>query len=119
LILRPTASWPVCFGVRHSIGAHDQIVIVLFLTIFFFCLRVGCPLWREDASVVCSAVTLWSESRRTHNYILLCEFWDSSNLEGQVPVFISPGTGWHNYTFRHRVPFPSPLTTRRTTMEVF
>jgi hypothetical protein len=35
-----------------------------------------------------SAVVLGSESRRTH--ILLCQTRDSHNLEGQVPVFISP-----------------------------
>jgi hypothetical protein len=37
-------------------------------------------------------------------------FWDSPNLEGQVPVLMSPG---------HWVPFSSPLTTRRATVEVF
>jgi hypothetical protein len=45
--------------------------------------------------------------------------WDSPNLEGQVPVFISPKTGWHRYTSVHCVPFPSPFTTRRATVEVF
>jgi hypothetical protein len=34
-------------------------------------------------------------------------------------VFIFPGTGWLCYTHRHWVPFPSPLTTRRATVEVF
>jgi hypothetical protein len=29
------------------------------------------PLWREDASVVCIAITQWSESRRTANHTLL------------------------------------------------
>jgi hypothetical protein len=28
--------------------------------------------------------------RGTHNHILLCQVRDSSNPEGQVPVFISP-----------------------------
>jgi hypothetical protein len=32
---------------------------------------------------------LRSESHGTHNHILL-PVWDSSNLEGQVPIFISP-----------------------------
>jgi hypothetical protein len=30
------------------------------------------------------------ESRRTHDHILLSQTRDSPNLEGQVPVFISP-----------------------------
>jgi hypothetical protein len=50
--------------------------------------------------------------------ILYCLFWGSAKLEGQVPVLISPGTWWPSYTSRHWVPFTSPLTTRRTTVEV-
>jgi hypothetical protein len=37
-----------------------------------------------------SAVILRSESRGTHDHILLSQIRDSPNLEGQVPVFISP-----------------------------
>jgi hypothetical protein len=37
-----------------------------------------------------SAVILRSESRGTHDHILLSQIRDSSNLEVQVPVFISP-----------------------------
>jgi hypothetical protein len=45
-----------------------------------------------------SAVILRSESRETRDHILLSQIRDSPNLEGQVPVFISP---------RHWVPFSS------------
>jgi hypothetical protein len=37
-----------------------------------------------------SAVILGSESRGTHDHILLSQIRDSPNLEGQAPVFISP-----------------------------
>jgi hypothetical protein len=43
----------------------------------FFCRKIallfvlGRPLWREDGSVICSAICQWSESRRTHNHTLL------------------------------------------------
>jgi hypothetical protein len=37
-----------------------------------------------------SAVILRSESRGSHDHILLFQIRDFSNLEGQVPVFISP-----------------------------
>jgi hypothetical protein len=37
-----------------------------------------------------SPVILRSESRGTHNHILLPQVQDSPNLEGQVSVFISP-----------------------------
>jgi hypothetical protein len=40
--------------------------------------------------VIASAVTIGSESRGTHDYILLSQNRDSPNMEGQVPVFISP-----------------------------
>jgi hypothetical protein len=36
-----------------------------------------------------SAVILGSESRETHDHILLSQIGDSPNQEGQVPVFIS------------------------------
>jgi hypothetical protein len=35
------------------------------------------------------------------------------------PYLYSPGTGWPRYTPGHCVPFLSPLTTRRATVEVF
>jgi hypothetical protein len=37
-----------------------------------------------------SAVILGSESHGTHDHILLSQIRDTSNLEGQFPVFISP-----------------------------
>jgi hypothetical protein len=69
--------------------------------------------------VFASAVILGSGSRGTRDHILLSQIRDSPNLEGQVPVFISPGTGWPSYTPRHWVPFLSPPTIRRATVEVF
>jgi hypothetical protein len=35
------------------------------------------------------------------------------------PYLYPPGTGWLGYAPRHWVPFPSPLTMRRVTVEVF
>jgi hypothetical protein len=63
--------------------------------------------------ILASAVILRSESRYDH--ILLSQIRDSPNLEGQVPVFISP---------RNRVnplypPALGSLFTRRATVEVF
>jgi hypothetical protein len=40
--------------------------------------------------VLASAVILRSGSHGTHDHILISQFRDSANLEGQVPVFISP-----------------------------
>jgi hypothetical protein len=69
--------------------------------------------------VLVSAVILRSESRGTNDHILFSQIRDSPNLQGQVPVFISPQrTGWAGYTPRHWVPFPLPPTTRRATVEL-
>jgi hypothetical protein len=40
--------------------------------------------------ILASAVILRLESRGTHDHILLSQIRDTPNLEGQVPVFISP-----------------------------
>jgi hypothetical protein len=40
--------------------------------------------------VLSSAVILVPESRGIHDHILLSQNYNSSNLEGQVPVFIYP-----------------------------
>jgi hypothetical protein len=40
-------------------------------------------------------------------------------LEAQVPIFISPGTGWLSNTPRHWVPFSSPPMILRATVKVF
>jgi hypothetical protein len=40
--------------------------------------------------VLARAVILMSESRGTHDHILHSQIRESPNLEGQVPVFISP-----------------------------
>jgi hypothetical protein len=65
-----------------------------------------------------SAVILASESRRTHDHILLSQIQDSPNLEGQVPIYMSPGTGWPTYTRRQCVPFHR-LLRHTATVEVF
>jgi hypothetical protein len=45
--------------------------------------------------ILASTVTLRSESRGTHDYILLSQIRDSPNLEYQIHVFTvyPPGTG--------------------------
>jgi hypothetical protein len=49
---------------------------------------MGCRL--QLLLALTSEVILWSESRVTHDHILLSQIRDSPNLEGQVSVFISP-----------------------------
>jgi hypothetical protein len=40
-------------------------------------------------------------------------------LRARFPYLYPPGIGWSGYTLRHWVPFSSPSTTRRATVEVF
>jgi hypothetical protein len=70
----------------------------------------GCVCRIQLLLVLASAVNLMSESRGTHDHILLSQIWDSANLKGQIPVFIYPSG--------HLVPFSSPSTAHRATMKV-
>jgi hypothetical protein len=66
-----------------------------------------------------SAVILRSKSRGTDDNILLPQIPDSPTWRATSQYLYPPGTGWPGYTPRHWVPFSSPPTTRRATVEVF
>jgi hypothetical protein len=55
----------------------------------YFLMR-GCICRLELLLVLPSALILMSESRGTHDHILLSQIRDSLSLESQVPIFISP-----------------------------
>jgi hypothetical protein len=69
--------------------------------------------------VLASAVILRSESRGTHDHILLSQIRDSPNWRFRSSYLYPPGTGWAGYIPGHWVSFSSPHTTGRTTVEVF
>jgi hypothetical protein len=84
--------------------------------------------WKNSPSSENSARFVFSQTIRFH----LLEFatilfyrarssalLPTPNLEDHGPVFMSPPIQWPNFTPRHRVPFPSPSTTRRTIIEEF
>jgi hypothetical protein len=51
----------------------DQILLPVGMLLSEICglVSVRSPLWREDGSAICSVITQWSESCRTHNHTLL------------------------------------------------
>jgi hypothetical protein len=122
VILRPTLCRPVCLRFKTSSWAHDHICI----TVSCGFVNVGRLLWPRDGSasrlqlliVVASEFVLGSKPRGTHYHILLSQIRKFSNLEGQVPVFISPRNRVAQLYPRHCVLLSSSPMTSRDTVEV-
>jgi hypothetical protein len=71
--------------------------------------------------VLASTVIFGSESRGTHDHILLFQFRDSSpTWRAKSPHIYAPETGWPSFSYpRYWAPFSSLLATHRATVEVF
>jgi hypothetical protein len=86
---------------------------------------VGRSLWREDGCHLqlllapASAVTLGPNPARLMT-IFYCLRLDTPSIWRIRSPYLCPlGTRWPSYTPRHRVPFSSPPTTLRVTVDVF
>jgi hypothetical protein len=118
--LRPTISRPVCLGVRLSSGAHDQI--------FVFCLTiVGFLMWGalSDERIYCyngfwalPEQSLWGANPAGLRPYCTVSFVTPPTWRARFQYLFPSRTGWPSYTPGHCVPYSSPLTTRRATVEV-
>jgi hypothetical protein len=87
---------------------------------------MGSSLWRENGSAVYNfswfspAQSFLGPSPAGLVTIFYClRFETPPTWRARSPYLCPPGTEWPSYTPRHWVPFSSPSTTRRTTVEVF
>jgi hypothetical protein len=90
-MLRPTVSRPVCLGIKHSFGAYDQI----FVTV------------RHLRVCSCGALSL-TRGQVCRLQLLL--------VLASAIIFLSES---HFTVSVSRLPFSSPPTTRRATVELF
>jgi hypothetical protein len=84
----------VCLGVK-SLESHDQYSFFRLNTCGYSPYVTASLMrgWVRSLQLLlapASPVILRHKYRRTHGHILLSQIQDSPNLEGQVPIFISP-----------------------------
>jgi hypothetical protein len=94
-----TVSRPVYLGVRRPSGTRDQFFFLFEIPFrqLRLCYFVTPSLSRglvliycTIASGPCQSSYSWGRSPAELTAIFYCLIWDSPNLEGQVPIFISP-----------------------------
>jgi hypothetical protein len=126
--LRPTVSRPVCLGVRHPSGTRDQFFLLLEISFrelqFYYFVAPSLTRGRvcnllTIASGPCQSSHTWVEVPQNSRPYFTASSETPPTCKARFPYLYLPGTRWPSYTPGHWVPFLSPLTTRRATVEVF
>jgi hypothetical protein len=123
VMLWPTMSRPVCLGVKHLSRLTTRFVLMSDSCGF---VDVGHSLWRENGSVVyncCWFSPAQSFLGPSPAGLVTIFYWLRFETfpiwRARSTYLYPPGTRWPSYNPRHWVPFSSPPTTRRATVEVF
>jgi hypothetical protein len=112
-----------CFGSWCQAPIWDPRPIFLYLWNIFTQLRV-CYFVAPSLTRgrVCNLLLLLALAstvpRDSRPYFVVPIIGTSPTWRSRSPYLYPPGTGWPRYTPGHWVPFPSPLTTRRATVEI-
>jgi hypothetical protein len=119
--LQPTVRRPIRRGVRHPSGTRDQFFFLLEILLrqVRVCYFVAPSLTRRQVRNLLLLVLASAVTRDTRPYFIVPILETPPTWRNRSPYLYPPGTGWPRYTPGHWVPFPSPLTTSRATVEVF
>jgi hypothetical protein len=120
LKLRQTVSRPAYLGVKLSSGAHDQIIFCLAIAGFLMWdalsdERMGLYFTHTIASGPFHSSHFRIQFPQNSKTIFFVSSETPLTWRARFPYLYPPGTGSPG----HWVPFTSPLTTRRATVEVF
>jgi hypothetical protein len=115
-MLQLTVSHPVC-------ESQDQIFITVRQLLVRWCWASSLTMMDLSFTIAaglhqCSHSQGWVlQDSWVYFYCLWVE--TSPTWKTRSPYLYPPGTGWPSYILRHWVPFLSPATTRRATVEAF
>jgi hypothetical protein len=103
VILRLTFSRPVCLGIGHPSGTHDQIFIIVEHSRSSYYRAPSLTKGWVYNLLSQFAVYLGFKSRRTHYHILQSHLRLPPTRRVRPTYLYPPGTGWPSYTPRHWV----------------